>query len=482
VTADIPVLLPGVDMHSGQTIQPDEQTNRLYQSVSPAVVQVVTDTALGSGFFVGTKGDVVTDAHVILGSGWQDVILPSGQEVRARVTKIDDVHDLAVLHIDSLDPTAQPSVPLGSTQDLQAGSRVWALGHPLGVRQDYISPGTVNSMQTLRQWEDDLHIYPKSVREGAIPSELEAAQTRILIDANDHIEHGNSGGPLVDTNGKLVGVSDLSKTTSSGFTTVEDVTAFLDSPHNKFQISYGLGPGPEARQITQSLKDSPVIASTSLVGGVGLSALAYNAAARGMPAALSAARAAGSVSAFDALRGVDSVGGAVRALNGPMLALGSGALFGVMAKQDLDDLTLHKSAWTVPTSAMSLGADVVGLAGSAAYFIPGLARYGAVGMRAGAIGWLGTHLFLEPAVDDLHQMISARDSGARISHGLSLGFDALGVAGAAALAIGKGDPRWALAGIALSLAGRYLPQFLPIHSNMTITRTDGDPRPPLSPN
>jgi S1-C subfamily serine protease len=124
---DFPVLQVGQKFSQRADNQPDAETTRIFDSTHPSVVQVVTDRGLGSGFFINQSGDVVTDAHCVLDSNWQDVILSTGRRVQAKVTKVDDIHDLALLHIDGLNTLTQPFLPLGSSQTLASGTGVWAL-------------------------------------------------------------------------------------------------------------------------------------------------------------------------------------------------------------------------------------------------------------------------------------------------------------------------------------------------------------------
>ncbi len=100
------------ELKAGLTPQPpdapqpavDAVTKELYEQLAPSIVKVKVDGGNGSGFIISKDGDVVTDAHVVLGNRHFSVVTADGVEHKVRMTKLDDVNDLAILHIEGAKP------------------------------------------------------------------------------------------------------------------------------------------------------------------------------------------------------------------------------------------------------------------------------------------------------------------------------------------------------------------------------------------
>lgn len=175
---------------AGPVAVPESGANTPALNEAAQSVLKITGTAFqcgqnqtGSGFVVA-PGRVVTNAHVVAGVREPVVQVPNGNVLSARVVSFDPVRDLAVLAVDGLQ--AEP-LPLGDT--LQEGDFAAFAGYPAGgplVTQ----PATVQSVSTVLVQ----NIY------GADPSPLQLYQ----LAAN--VEQGNSGGPLLDKQGRVVGV------------------------------------------------------------------------------------------------------------------------------------------------------------------------------------------------------------------------------------------------------------------------------------
>lgn len=133
----------------------------------------------GSGVLWHPSGLVVTNAHVVARTTRQRVKLADGREAEARLLVRDDRRDLALLHA-ALGPV--PEAPLGNPAALGPGALVLALGHPRGVAHA-MSFGVVH----------------------AIPRDRRGAPRYIAADIR--LAPGNSGGPLVDATGRLVGIN-----------------------------------------------------------------------------------------------------------------------------------------------------------------------------------------------------------------------------------------------------------------------------------
>lgn len=141
----------------------------------------------GSGFIVDEAGHVVTNAHVVDGADKITVSLFDGTEVPATVVGSDDLLDVAVLKLDLPAGTAVPGVvPFGDSSKLRAGDEVVAIGNALGDFPNTVSDGTVNAVDR------------------AFP---DASGLTDMIQHDAEIWHGNSGGPLLNLKGEVVGVN-----------------------------------------------------------------------------------------------------------------------------------------------------------------------------------------------------------------------------------------------------------------------------------
>jgi serine protease Do len=173
----------------------------LVRRIAPAVVHISTEDVtadqfgravptggVGTGFVIDAEGHVVTNAHVVAGAASIRVTLTDGRGTEAELVGADGLTDLAVLKIDLDGLTI---APLGPSMELEVGETVVAMGHALDL------PGgptvTVGVVSALDRTLTD--VGPG----GATLSDL------IQTDAS--INPGNSGGPLLDTAGRVVGIS-----------------------------------------------------------------------------------------------------------------------------------------------------------------------------------------------------------------------------------------------------------------------------------
>ncbi|QPC89473.1 DegQ family serine endoprotease [Mesorhizobium sp. INR15] len=148
----------------------------------PQQQQPQRSEALGSGFIVAADGTIVTNNHVVDGAQSIKVTLDDGTELPAKLVGRDAKNDLAVLKISASRPL--PTVKWGDSDKLMTGDQVLAIGNPFGI-------GTTVTAGIVSARGRDLHSGP--------------FDDFIQIDAP--INHGNSGGPLVDTNGDVVGIN-----------------------------------------------------------------------------------------------------------------------------------------------------------------------------------------------------------------------------------------------------------------------------------
>jgi len=191
----------------------DNSVEALVRTVDPSVVQVfttgltpiagvvsdqsslvTTQRASGSGVIVDAEGYIVTNAHVVRGASRIRVEIPTARQGQsllarrsrlapARVIGVDEETDIAVLRVEE---RGLPALPFGDSEEIRAGQMVLAFGSPLGL-QNSVSLGIVS----------------------AAARQLEAESPMVYIQTDASINSGNSGGPLVDTRGRLIGINTL---------------------------------------------------------------------------------------------------------------------------------------------------------------------------------------------------------------------------------------------------------------------------------
>ena len=169
---------------------PEEQrVIDIVKRVAPTVVGVAVldakgrQSGAGSGIIVGADGDILTNNHVVSGASKIVVTLADGREMEAQSLGGDPIVDLAVIRIDAAD---LPVAALGDSDNLQVGQIAIAVGNPYGFERT-VTVGVISALQ-------------RSIPGGG------AALTD-LIQTDAKIYPGNSGGPLVDSRGEVVGIN-----------------------------------------------------------------------------------------------------------------------------------------------------------------------------------------------------------------------------------------------------------------------------------
>lgn len=158
----------------------------IVKAVSPSVVQIQTPRALGSGVVFDTRGDVVTNAHVVGTSTRFVVTVAAGDSHPAAIVGRDAAHDLAVIRIAGARP--RPATFADSSR-VQVGDVALALGNPLGLRSS-VTQGIVSAV-------------------GRTVSEGNGVTLSSTIQTSAEINPGNSGGALVDLSGRVIGIPTL---------------------------------------------------------------------------------------------------------------------------------------------------------------------------------------------------------------------------------------------------------------------------------
>ena len=166
------------------------------ERVLPAVVNVRSDIGQsgrppeGTGFIVDPEGIVVTNFHVVEGAFEIEVVTNDGQRLEARAIGGDSAADLAVLQVEA---NGLPTVPLGDSDQLRLGQDVVALGFALGLEGGpSVTDGIVSGLG-------------RTIEAGGQGVETRTYEDVIQTDAA--INPGNSGGPLVDLQGRVVGIN-----------------------------------------------------------------------------------------------------------------------------------------------------------------------------------------------------------------------------------------------------------------------------------
>jgi putative serine protease PepD len=154
-----------------------------------------SSSALGTGFVYDTKGDIVTNEHVVSGSTSVTVKFQDGSTVKGTVVGTDPTTDLAVVHVNVPESKLAP-LSLADSSQVAVGDGVVAIGNPFGL-DGTVTSGIVSALNREITAPDDSPI------EGAI--QTDAA-----------INHGNSGGPLLDLHGKVIGVTSQIQSDSGG--------------------------------------------------------------------------------------------------------------------------------------------------------------------------------------------------------------------------------------------------------------------------
>jgi serine protease Do len=162
----------------------------------------VLSVSSGSGTVVSAQGHIATNAHVTRNGRSFRVIFGDGRELPATLVGTDTLSDLAVLKIDAPKPEVFPFAEFADTLDLRAGDTVLAMGAPWGLSNS-MSAGVVNNPQRLLvSLFDDEAEYEDSLGEDEPTGRYYA-----WIQHDAAIAPGNSGGPLVDLRGRIVGVN-----------------------------------------------------------------------------------------------------------------------------------------------------------------------------------------------------------------------------------------------------------------------------------
>lgn len=222
----------------------------------------------GSGFVWDDKDHVVTNLHVIANASEALVRLNDGRDYNATLVGISRDHDLAVLRINVPENRPAP-LPIGSSHDLKVGQRVYAIGNPFGLDWTFTT-GIVSALDRSLSAEN-----------GAIIEHL--------VQTDAAINPGNSGGPLLDSAGRLIGITTAIYSPSGAYAgvgfavpvdTINRVVPKLIATGRYERPSLGIGMDENVNQaITQHLNIAGV-AVLAVYPNSGASAVGLRAARR----------------------------------------------------------------------------------------------------------------------------------------------------------------------------------------------------------
>jgi S1-C subfamily serine protease len=215
-----------------------ESINAIYRASAPGVVHIETTTrvqqpedpffgnpfgtaqtqrALGSGFVIDKSGHIVTNYHVVRAADTIQVSFSNNERIKAKVVGVDPSTDIALLKV-GVKARALKALPLGNSDSVRVGDQVIAIGNPFGLDRS-VTAGIVSAVQ----------------RRIEAPNRLSISH---VIQTDAALNHGNSGGPLLNAQGQVVGVNAQIETGGVGegnvgigfaipINTVKDVVAAL---------------------------------------------------------------------------------------------------------------------------------------------------------------------------------------------------------------------------------------------------------------
>ena len=220
---------------------------QIYRRDAPGVVQITATNAtqgqaLGSGFVIDRAGHVITNYHVVREAQQIQVSFSGRDEINATLVGSDPSTDMAVLKIDAHARALTP-LTLGNSDAVTVGDPVYAIGNPFGFTRT-LTTGVVSAVQ--RQIE--------------APNTLKIDHA---IQTDAAINHGNSGGPLIDAAGRVIGVTSQISTGSTGLqgnvgigfaipiNTVRNVAAQIISTGKAEHAFLGVGTAAITRQLAR---------------------------------------------------------------------------------------------------------------------------------------------------------------------------------------------------------------------------------------
>jgi S1-C subfamily serine protease len=178
----------------------EETVTAIYNNASPAVVEITVQgigimgsfiQGEGSGFLVDGDGNILTNNHVVDGASRVSVIFKNGTTVDASVVGTDSVHDLALIHVEPSTISGITPLQLGDSSTVKPGQMAIAIGAPYGL-VDTITVGVISGL--------DRNISGSSLTG--------------MLQTDAALNPGNSGGPLLNADGEVIGINTAVETQS----------------------------------------------------------------------------------------------------------------------------------------------------------------------------------------------------------------------------------------------------------------------------
>lgn len=195
------------ETEAAPALDPEEEQNvAVYKRALPSVVNItsvqvaydffyqpVPEQGQGSGFIIDKQGHILTNNHVVEGAQSVEVTLSNKNKYRATVLDKDKAHDIALLQINNA-PDLQPATLADSTH-LMVGQRVYAIGNPFGF-QGTMTRGIISALRSVQ-----------------LPAGMKI-DNAIQTDAS--VNPGNSGGPLLNSHGEVIGITTMIASNPNG--------------------------------------------------------------------------------------------------------------------------------------------------------------------------------------------------------------------------------------------------------------------------
>jgi putative serine protease PepD len=219
--------------------------SRIYELSANAVVEIAAGSSQGSGFVFDERGHIVTNQHVVAGATRMSVSFWNGVELGAALVGADPSTDLAVIRVDGSTSLLSP-LRLANSSQVEVGDAVYALGSPFGLEGTFTT-GIVSALH----------------REMTAPNNYVITDT---IQTDAAINHGNSGGPLLDDRARVVGVNAQIESDSGG----SDGVGFAIPSNTVRSIVRQLIATGEVRHAYLGVRMTPVpggVAITQVVAG-----------------------------------------------------------------------------------------------------------------------------------------------------------------------------------------------------------------------
>lgn len=179
-----------------------DTVSSIFDNASPAVFQIdvtrqsagffgrFSQGGQGSGFLIDDEGFIVTNNHVIEGASEVNVII-DGKSVKAEVVGVDPIDDLALIKVDVSDVSGIAPLQLADSDSVRPGQMAVAIGNPFGL-DDTVTVGVISGLNRS------------------------LGNLRGMIQTDASLNPGNSGGPLLDSEGRVIGVNTAIEATTAG--------------------------------------------------------------------------------------------------------------------------------------------------------------------------------------------------------------------------------------------------------------------------